>query len=120
MSNVTYWPSYQKKIVKRSVQCHIFVQSPPGRRPKYKYPVNISHRSDLCKNVPLQCYLVSTVIHTQFLRSQSCICVCVYVCIHTHTHTHTFFTIEGLCSGKINKRNWDISECRVLFLAYVP
>ena len=35
----------KKKTVKRSVQYHVFVQSPPGRRPNDKYPANTSHRS---------------------------------------------------------------------------
>jgi len=28
LSKIMYWPSYQKKTVKRSVQCHVFAQSP--------------------------------------------------------------------------------------------
>jgi hypothetical protein len=47
-----------KKTVKRSVQCHVFAHSPPDRRPNDKYPVNTSHRSDLCNSVSLQCYWV--------------------------------------------------------------
>ena len=39
-----------KRSVKRFVQCHVFAQSPPGRRPNDKYPVNASHG---CKNVSL-------------------------------------------------------------------
>jgi len=70
----------QRKNVKRSVQCHVLAQSPPGRGPNDKYPVNTSHRSDLCKNVSLQCYLVATVIHIVSKQSR--------VCTHTHTHTH--------------------------------
>jgi len=70
MSSISH--SYQKKTVKRSVQCHVFAQSPPGRRPNDKYPVNTSYCSDLCKNVSLQCYLVATVIHIQALRRQTC------------------------------------------------
>ena len=54
---------FQKKTLKRSAQCHVFAQSPPGRRPNEKYPFNTSHRSDLCKNVSLQCDLVATVFH---------------------------------------------------------
>jgi hypothetical protein len=37
--------------VKRSVQCHVLVQSPPGRRSNDKYPVNTLHGSDWSKNV---------------------------------------------------------------------
>jgi hypothetical protein len=38
----------QKQTVKLSAQYHVLVQSPPDRRPNDKYPVNTSHRSDLC------------------------------------------------------------------------
>jgi hypothetical protein len=53
----------QMKIVKRSAQCDILAQSPPGRRPNDKYQVKTSYRSDLCQIVSLRCYLVATVIH---------------------------------------------------------
>jgi len=69
---------FQKKTVKHSVQCHVLVQSPPDRRPNDKYPVNTSHRSDWYSNVSLQYYLVATVIHVQYVRSQ--ICVYIYTC----------------------------------------
>ena len=36
---------FENKIVKCFVQCHVFAQSPPGRRPNDKYLVNTSHRS---------------------------------------------------------------------------
>jgi len=35
---------FEKKTVKRSVQCHVFAQSPPGRHPREKYRVT-THRS---------------------------------------------------------------------------
>ena len=102
-SNVTYSPSYQKKTVKnvkRSVQSHVFAQSPPGWRPNDKYPVNTSHRSDLCKYVSLQCSLVATIIHTQSVHR--------YVCIYTHI-VHSIETVVR--QKKLKKR--DSSECRV-------
>ena len=34
-----------KGRLKRSLQCHVFAQSPPGRRTNDKYPVNTSHCS---------------------------------------------------------------------------
>jgi len=84
---------FEKKTVKYFAHSHAFAQSLPGRSPNDKYPVNTSHRSDLCKNVSLQYYLVTTVIHIQSVHCQIYMCVCVYVfvcvCIHTHTHTHT-------------------------------
>ena len=57
---------------------HIRPVTPSHRRPNDKYPVNTSHRSDLCKNVSLQCYFVATVIHIQSVRSQ--ICVYTHIC----------------------------------------
>jgi len=50
----------------------------PGRRPNDKYPVNTPHRSDLCIKVSLQCHLVATVIHIQYVRSQICVYICTY------------------------------------------
>jgi len=88
LSNVTYSPSYQKKNVKPSVQCHVLTQSPTGRRPNNKYPVNTSHRSDLCKNVLLEFYLITTVIYIQAVHSQ----ICVYV--YTHI-VHSTVTLVG-------------------------
>ena len=75
---VTGAASCLKKKIKRSAQCHVWAQSPPHRCPNDKYPVNTSHRSDLCKNVPLHPYLVATVIHIQHVHSQ----ICVYVYTH--------------------------------------
>jgi len=81
---------FKKKTVKRFVQCHVFAQSPPGRRSSDKCPVQSTFRTgpDLCKNVSLQYYLVATVIHIQSLHSQ----ICVY--------TRIFFTIEMLFGQK--------------------
>ena len=36
---------FDKKTVKRFVQCHVFAHSPSGRHPNDKYPVNTSHIS---------------------------------------------------------------------------
>jgi len=80
-------PPVTKADTKRSSQCPVFSQSPPDRRPNDKYPVNTSHRSDLCKNVSLQCYLVATVIHIQSVCSQICVC--------THV-VHNMATVVGL------------------------
>ena len=68
----------QKQTVKLSIRCHVFAQSPPDRRPNDKYPVNTSHRSDLCQSVTLHCHLLVTVIYIQSVNSQ----ICVY--IHTY------------------------------------
>ena len=68
-----YYFLFGKKTVTPSVPCHVFAQSPPDRRPNDKYPVNTSHRSDLCKNVSLNCYLVATIMHIQSVSSQKCV-----------------------------------------------
>jgi hypothetical protein len=45
---------FEKRIVKRAVQCQVLTQSPPGRRPSDKYDVKTSHGSPfLCKNSSL-------------------------------------------------------------------
>jgi len=67
-----------KEFVKHFVQCHIFARSPPGRRPIGKYPVNTSHRSDLCTDASLQCYFVATIIHIQSVCSK--ICLYIHIC----------------------------------------
>jgi len=51
----------------------------PGHR-QAGATMNTLHRSDLCKNVSVHCYLVAMVIHIQCLRSQI-VCVCVCVCV---------------------------------------
>jgi len=40
-----YYCLFEKKLVKRFVQCHLVAQSTPGWHPSDKYPVNTSHRS---------------------------------------------------------------------------
>jgi len=88
---VSNWGCYyfmlKKKTVKRFVQCHVFAQSPPGRRSSDKCPVQSTLRTapDSCKNVSLQCYLVATIIH---IHSQ----ICVYIRI--------FFNIDMLFGQK--------------------
>jgi len=52
---------FEKKILERFVQCHVFFKSPPDRRRNVKYPVNNSYRSDLC-------YLVAKVHHLESVR----------------------------------------------------
>jgi hypothetical protein len=37
--------SVLKRRLKRFVHCHVFAQSPPGRRLNDKHPVNTAHRS---------------------------------------------------------------------------
>jgi hypothetical protein len=75
-----YYFMFQKKTVKRFVQCHVFAQSPPGRLSGDKCPVQSTLRTapDLCKNVSLQCYLVVTVIPIQSLHSQICVNIRAY------------------------------------------
>jgi hypothetical protein len=60
---------FEKKTVKRSVQCHLLAQSRPGWHHNDKHPFNTSNPPDLYKNVSLAVLFVTTVIHTQSLRS---------------------------------------------------
>ena len=95
---------FQKKTVKRSVQCLVLSQSPPGRRPNDKYSVNTSHRSEMCKNGAELPYLVATVIHTQSVRSQ----ICVYI--------HTFLQYREAGRTKGIHKMWDSSESLVPYV----
>jgi len=85
------------EILKGCVQYYVLAQSPPGRGPNDKYPVNSFTAPDLCKNVSLQCYFVVAVISIQSVRNQ------IYVLIYTyiHTHTHILHKIEKLVGQKI-------------------
>ena len=96
----------QKNTVKHSVQCHVLVQSLPGRRPNDKYPVNTSHRSDLCKYVSLQCYSQATVIHIQSVRRYVVLYIYIYIYIYT------FFRNTGALVGKSNTK---LGRQRMLF-----
>ena len=86
-------------------------QSPPGRRPNDKYPVNTSHRSVLRKNVSLQCYLVATVIYLQSVRSQ--------ICIYMYTHSSLYRDVGrakknknfGTAVNEASKRN--LTACHI-------
>ena len=78
-------PVTKRILYKRSVQCHVFAQLPPGRHPINKYPFNTSHRSRFVQKFFTPYYLVATVIH--IVSTQSKICVCLYI----HTHARTFF-----------------------------
>ena len=49
------------------------VTARPAPQRQISCPVSTAHRSDLCKNVSLQCHLVATVIHTPSVRSQTCV-----------------------------------------------
>ena len=70
---------FEKKIVKRFVQCHIFAQSPLGRDRSDKYPVNTSHLSRFVSAYFIR--RVAAVVHIQSL--------CRWVC----TYIHILFTM---------------------------
>ena len=99
---------FQNKTIKRSVQCHVLAQSAPDRRPNSKYPVNTSHRSDLCKKVSLQCYLVTTVIHIQSVCSQT-LYVCIYTCCAQYGKQR---------SGNVYKKKKNVTEYRAEMNSY--
>ena len=75
---------FEKKTVNPSVQCHVLAQSLPGRIPDDKYPFNTSHRSRLCKDVPLA------------------------VLFGSNSNTHIIHSLETLVG---QKRNWHSSKC---------
>jgi hypothetical protein len=85
--NVTYSPSYQNKTVKRSAQCHLFAQPPPAPRLNNKYPVNTSHRSDLCTNVSLHCT-------AQYNANSYTVSAQSDMCAYTHI-VHSIQTVVG-------------------------
>ena len=68
------------------------VTARPAPHRQISYPVSTSHRSDLCKNVSLQCHLVATVIHRPSVSSQTC------------GHIHMLFTIREAGRAKERKK----------------
>jgi len=105
-----------KQTVTRSAQCHISVQLQPHRRPNNKYPAKTSHRSDLCKNASLLCYLVATVIHIQSVRCQ--ICVYIYTCCSAQYGeagrakgiTKTGTTVNAASEGNLSKSHFEFAR----------
>ena len=82
-----YYFLFGKKILKRLVQCHVFVQSPSGRRPMINMQSTLRTAPDLCTNVTLAVLLGSSG------NSYSLYAVrCVYI--------HMSFTILRRLSGK--------------------
>jgi hypothetical protein len=75
----------EKKTVKRAVQCHVFAQSPPGRRPIDKYRVKTSNGS-------LYVFAVlfgsSGNSYTDLAQSDTCMC------------THVLHNIQTLVGPK--------------------
>ena len=76
---VTTTASAEKKTVEHIVQRLVSSKSPPGQGPNDKYPINTSI---LCKNISLQCYLVTAVIHVH-----------LYTVRYVNTYIHTLRTI---------------------------
>ena len=88
---------FEKKTVERFAPRHVFAQSPPCRRPNDKYPINTLHRSDLCKKVSLQSYLVATVSHIQSVHSQ----ICVYTRMSTYSSQYRDAGLAIVGGGEI-------------------
>ena len=72
-------------VTKRSAQCHVLAQSPPDRRPNDKYPVNSSHRYDLCKNVSFAVLLFGGNGNSCTVCTVSDMCVCAHVLHNSET-----------------------------------
>jgi hypothetical protein len=102
---------FKQKTVKRFALCHVFAQSQPGRHPSGYVQSTLRTAPDLCQNTSLRRYLVAKVIHTQSVRMK-CIYVYIYIYIYIYIHTYSF-NLQKLVFGKINKKKWDIGECRV-------
>jgi hypothetical protein len=65
---------FEKKTAKRFVRFHAFAQSPPGRCPNDKCPVNYSYRTSFFVTMfHSPCYLVATVVRILSLRRQICV-----------------------------------------------
>ena len=77
LSNVTYSPSHRQ-----------------ADTPVINIQSTLRTAPDLLKNVSLQCYLVSTVIRIQSLRSQ----------VRVHIHTHVLHNTETLVGQKKFKK----------------
>ena len=86
---------FEKKTVKRSVQCHVLAQSPSDLHTNDKYPVTLRTALDSCKNVSLSVLFVSNG-NSYTVSTQSDVCV----------YKHNFFTSAEAWSGKINLKKW--------------
>jgi hypothetical protein len=106
-----YYFMFKKKTVKRFAQCHVFAQSPPGRRSSDKCPVQSTLRTapDLCKNVVLQSCLVVTVIHIQSLHSQTCVYIRIFFNIEMlfgQKKWKNRTTVNAACQGNLSACRW--------------
>jgi len=95
---------FQMKIIKYSVQCHVFT-------PKINILSTLLNSPNLCKNISLQCYLVTTVIDTQSLRSQVCVYIrsvfcCSFFTAVISTHINIHITHFHLYRSVNIYRNW--------------
>jgi len=77
-----------REIVKLFVQWHVFAQSPSGRRPDDKYPINTPHCSRFCINFSFA-LLFGNNGNSYMIYTQSDVCVCMYIYIYIYIHTQT-------------------------------
>jgi hypothetical protein len=80
-----YYVIFEKKIVKRLIQCHVYGQSPLGRQQSEKYPIKLRTIPDLCKNDLLPVIFNSNG-NSYTTSTQSDVCI----------HTYILRTIETL------------------------
>ena len=71
---------FEKKTVKRAVQCHVFAQSPPGRRPSDKYRVKTSHSFRFVFAV-----LFGSKGNSFTVSAQSGMCLCTHILHNAQT-----------------------------------
>jgi hypothetical protein len=72
-----------KRRLKRFVQCHVLVRSPPGRRPVINIQSTLRTATGLCQNISL-IILFGSNDNSYTVPRQSG--VCMYVCMYTHIH----------------------------------
>jgi len=79
-----YHSLFKKKTVKRFVQCHLLVRSPPGRRPSDNIQSTLRTATGLCQNVS-HAVLFGSNGNSHTVSTQSDMCLCIYTYILRNT-----------------------------------
>ena len=106
-----YYFLFRKKILKRLVHCHLFVQSPSGRRPMINIQSTLRTAPDFCTNVALAVLLGN---------SGNSYTVCTQSDVYIYTHIY-YLHYRGAGQAKEIKI-WESRVPRKSFLApfWVP
>ena len=81
------------------------VRSPPGRRPNIKYPVNTSHRFDLCK------YVAIVVLFGNNANSYT-VCTQSDMCVYRYTYSSIQRSRSGTRNKIKKKKNIGTAACQ--------